>query len=111
MSLARHFRGSNQGVVLIRAVLASVALFAIFAARDVPQDFPQAPDLQSRINADSHHDQIPRFDNTGSQWNAPGATFILFPPSAESAHLTRVPQLPSTLQTKGFHFNRPPPIA
>jgi hypothetical protein len=101
----------NRGTVMIRAVLASVALLAIFAAREVPTDFPHATDLASTSSADTHHDQRPRFDNSGSQWSAPAAIFVPFPPSAESAHLTFAPKFPSTLQTKGFHFNRPPPIS
>jgi hypothetical protein len=101
----------NRGTVMIRAVLASVALVAIFAAREVATDFPRATDLASAISADAHHDQRPRFDNSGSQWSAPAAIFVPFPPSAESTPLTLAAQFPSTLQTKGFHFNRPPPIS
>lgn len=106
MPLALHIRGT----LMIRAVLVSVALFAIFAAREVPPDFPHAIHRASTISADTHHDQRPRFDNSGTQWSAPAAVFVPYPPSAESAHLTSGLQLSSPLQTKGFHFNRPPPI-
>jgi hypothetical protein len=107
MPPALHIRGT----AMIRALLVSAALFAIFAARGVPPSFPHATALASAISADTHHDQRPRFDDSGTQWSAPAAIFVPYPPSAESAHLTLALRFPSTLQTKGFHFNRPPPIS
>jgi RNA polymerase sigma-70 factor, ECF subfamily len=111
MSLDPHFRDSSHGTILIRALLASAALLAILAARDVPPNFPQALGVHSTISADSLHDQRPRFDNCGSDCSAPADSFLPVPPTAESSHVTPAPQLLSTLQTKGFHFNRPPPIS
>ncbi len=110
MSLERYFRSSNHGMIWIRAVLASVVLFAVLAARNVPSDFSKAASVHSTISADSHLDQRPRFDYSSSEWNAPADTFQLLPPTAESAHLTPTPDSFSTIQTKGFHYNRPPPI-
>lgn len=92
-------------------MLASVALLAVLAARNVLPQFPKAPGDHSALSADSHHDQRPRFDHTGSQWSVPSDGFLSVPPTAESAHLTLAPQLFSALQTKGFHYNRPPPIS
>jgi len=111
MSLERHFRSGNHGTMWIRAVLACAALFALLAARNVPPDFPRAPCVHSTVGTASHHDQRPRFDNSGLKWSAPAASFLPTPPVAESAHLAPTPQPFSTLQTKGFHFNRPPPIS
>jgi hypothetical protein len=111
MSLERHLRSGSNRTMWTRAVLASAALFALLAARNVPPDFTKAPCVQSTVAAALHHDQRPRFDNGGLKWSAAPATFVLAPPIAESAHLAPAPRLFSTLQTKGFHFNRPPPIS
>jgi hypothetical protein len=91
-------------------VLAAVVLFAIFAARGVPPDFSQALNPHSTIAANSHHDQRPRFVDSAYQWGAPPATFQLTLPNAELAGLIVEPEVFSTIQTKGFHFNRPPPV-
>jgi len=109
MSLGQHFRSGRSGTIWMRVALASIALFAVLVTRNVPPDFPKAPAVHSAISASSHHDQRPRFDNSGSQWSTPATSFRPTPPTAESAHLTPTPQLFSTLQTKGFHYNRPPP--
>jgi hypothetical protein len=111
MSLQRHFWSSSHGAVWSRAVLVSVVFFAVLAARNVPPHFPKVAGTQSAISADSHHDQRPRFNTNSSKWSAPTDSFVPFPPAAESAHITPTPQLFSTLQTKGFHFNRPPPLS
>jgi hypothetical protein len=110
MSLQRHIRNGSHGAIWIRTALASVALFAVLAARNVAPDFSTASCVPSTVSDDSHHDQRPRFDDSGSKWNAPAGTFQLLPPTGETAHLTPTPQLFSTLQIKGFHYNRPPPI-
>jgi len=109
MWLGRHFRSDRHGAIW--AAVAFAALLSVLAARNVLPDFPETPGAHSTISADSHHDQRPRFDHTGSQWSAPADWFLPTPPVAESTHLTPAPQLFSALQTKGFHYNRPPPIS
>jgi hypothetical protein len=104
-----HFRSGRRRATWMRVVVASVALFSIFAARSTPSQFPDAPANHS-IGADSHHEQRPRFDRGAFSWSAPVAAFVLLPPSAEPPNLTPASQVTSTLQTKGFHFNRPPPV-
>jgi hypothetical protein len=111
MSLQRHFRSGDHGLVLIRAVLVSIVLLGILAARNVPSQFLDATGAHYTISADSHHDQRPRFDNNASHWSAPAANFALFLPTAKSADVKTTPKLFRTLQSKGFHFNRPPPIS
>lgn len=110
MSLPRDYKNRSQRPVIHRAVLAAVVLFAIFAARGVPPDFSQALNLQSTIAADSHDDQRPRFDDSAYQWSAQPATFQLALPNAGLAGLVAGPEVFSTIQAKGFHFNRPPPV-
>ena len=107
----RYFRRDSRRTLWIRAVLASAALFALLAARNVPPDFPSALSVDSTVTAASHHDHRPRFENSALRWSAPVATFLPVPPAAESAHSILTAQLSSTVQTKGFHFNRPPPIS
>ncbi len=110
MSRGRHIWSGSHGTVWLRTVLASLALFAVLAARNVAPDFSKALCVHSTVSDHSHHDQRPRFDDSGSKWNAPAGTFQLLPSTGETAHLTPTPQLFSTLQIKGFHYNRPPPI-
>ena len=110
MSLERHFRSGSQLRIWIRVVLASVVLIATLAARNVATHFPQAQGLHFTISADTHHDQRPRFESSGSEWSAPGNDSLPVPPAAESVHLALASRPFSTLQTKGLHYNRPPPI-
>ena len=105
-----HLRSGSRRATWTRAILASVALFAIFAARSTPSQFPDATADHS-IGANSHHEQRPRFDHITFSWSVPIPAFVVFPPSAEPPHLTPALQVISTLQAKGFHFNRPPPVS
>lgn len=107
MSLGQYFR---RETVWMRALFACTALIGVLAARNVLPQFPHPLNTHS-VSSDSHLDQRPRFDNSGSKWSAPTDCFLPTPPVAESHHLAPAPQLFSTLQTKGFHFNRPPPIS
>jgi len=111
MSLQGNFRNGSRGTIWSRAVLASVVFLAVLAARNVPPHFPKAASAQSAISADSHHDQRPRFNINSSKWSAPTDIFVPAPPTAESVHVAPAPQLFCMLQSKGFHYNRPPPLS
>lgn len=112
MSLSEDTRGGRHEAIWIQAFLAFTALFALLVARNVPPEFPKLPSLHySSVIAVSNHGQRPHFDSDGSQWSAPVSVFLPFPPAAESTHLGVTPQLLSALQTKGFHYNRPPPVS
>jgi len=106
MSFALHFR-SGFGTA---SMLVSVALLSLLVARSAPPRFPRAQGAHSTINSDSHHDQRPRFDNANHDWSMPADNLLASPPAAESAKLNVPPALFSTLQAKGLHFNRPPPV-
>lgn len=109
MSLNGHPRDRRRG---IRGILAFAALFALLVIRTAPPDFPKSLSLHhSSINTVSSHDQRLQFDSEGLQWSAPVAHFLPFPPAVESAHLFPAFQPWSALQTKGFHYNRPPPAS
>jgi len=112
MSLNGHPQNRRCEAVWSQALLAFAALFAVIIIRSAPSDFPEPPAFHhSSVSAVSSHDQRPRFDFEGLQWSAPLSLFLPFPPAAESAHLTPATQLWSALQTKGFHYNRPPPAS
>jgi hypothetical protein len=112
MSLNGHPRNCGRKAIWAQAFLAFAALFALLVIRNAPPHFPNPPSLHhSSFNSVSTHDQRPRFDSGGLQWSAPVSHFLPFPPAAESAHLTPIPQLWSVLQSKGFHYNRPPPAS
>jgi hypothetical protein len=92
-------------------VLVIPALSAVLVARNIPPTFPTQPSVHSAISASSHHDQRPRFDYNQALWSTPESTFLPVPPTIESARLTLVLQLAFSLKTKGYHYNRPPPLA
>src|ERR1700683_4368988 len=107
-----HPLNLRRGAIWTQAFLAFAALFALLVIRSAPPDFPRPPSLhQSSFNSVTGHSERPRFDSSGLQWSAPVSRFLPFPPAAYSAHLTPVPQLWSALQSKGFHYNRPPPAS
>jgi hypothetical protein len=117
MSLDRHPRSGRRGTIRIHAIVAFSALVALLVARNIPPDFHQAVSLQYSsvasvfsISAVSSHDQRPRFDCNGSQWSAPAASFLPFPPAAVSVHSACTSHLFPNRNTKGFHYNRPPPV-
>jgi hypothetical protein len=112
MSSNGHPRNRGREAISTQTFLAFAALFALLVIRTAPPDFPRLPSLhQSSVNTVSGHHERPRFDSDGLQWSAPVGHFLPFPPAADSAHLTPVPQLCSALQSKGFHYNRPPPAS
>lgn len=93
-----------------RTVLVSVALSAVLVARNVPPIFPAKSSIHSAVNASAHHDQRPRFAK-GLQWSSPTDVFLLPPPITESARTALISEHVFALQTKGFHYNRPPPLS
>jgi hypothetical protein len=112
MSSNGHPRDHVRGVIWSQALFAFAALFALLVIRNIPPDFPNPPSLHhSSVTDVSNYGHRPHFDSDGLQWSAPVSHFLPIPPAAESAHLTPAPQLWSALQTKGFHYNRPPPAS
>jgi len=110
MSLKRYSRIRNRAAGWMRVIPALAALLALVVARNVPPQFTRVASPQhSAISAIARHQQRPRFDSATSHWSGPVARFLPFAPTTESAHTAPAPQLSSTLQTKGFHYNRPPP--
>lgn len=93
-----------------RATVAIAALFAFLAIRNASPHFPRLPSLHhSAHNVPSNPGHRPHFDSERLQWSAPAGIFSPFPPVAISTQLIAFLQPPSKLQSKGFHYNRPPP--
>jgi hypothetical protein len=112
MSLKGHPRIAGQVTIAVQTLLASLALFAFLVMRNAPPDFPSPPSLHhSSITTVSDRTQRPQFNSEGLQWSAPVTRFLPYPPATESAHTNPAPQLLSSLQTSGFHYNRPPPAS
>jgi hypothetical protein len=105
-----HPRSVTHRTISKEVFFGIVAIFALLAARNVPPDFPPVSSHDFSIRAVSSHDHRPHFDFNGLQWTAPVSVFLPLPPVAMSSRLAAVSQLVSTIQTKGFHYNRPPPI-
>lgn len=93
------------------AVIALAAVLGVIVARSVPPEFPSTPGLSSSVHAVSSHPQRPRFNCSGSEWSMLASTAGLLPPNAESAIGPAIGASFCALQTKGFRYNRPPPIA
>lgn len=104
-SHSRTYRGAWRQVALI-----SVVVSAVLAARNLPPNFPTKTSVHASLSASWHHDQRPRFDHHGSYWSSPTDSFLLAPPAAECANVGPASESFSTLQKKGFHYNRPPPL-
>jgi hypothetical protein len=110
--MSRNGDGQNRkrGAIWIRSFLAIAPLLALLIIRNLPPEFPNAASLhQSSINDVLKHSQRPRFDFDGLQWSAPASRFLPFPPADESEPPVPSAQLRTALQSKGFHYNRPPP--
>lgn len=93
-----------------QAVTAALVLSAILLARSSPPNFPPAPWANSSIRAITHHDERPRFEHNRAQWSNPESTFQCVLPALHSRQVAATLQSPSTVQSKGRHYNRPPPL-
>ncbi len=106
----RHPWNCGRGQTWIRLAFACAAVFAVVAARSVPPHFPDAFGSHSSFSIDSHHDQRPRFDDSGSKWVGPAEISLLFPAGVESVHPMASSRPFARFYIKGVHYNRPPPL-
>ncbi|MGC2451128.1 MAG: hypothetical protein WA477_26020 [Candidatus Sulfotelmatobacter sp.] len=88
----------------------SSALAGLLVARSGPLRLSALPSGHSAVTHLSH-DQRPRFDNTGSQWSIPIASFVGTPPLAIHAGVILARALDDPFRTEGAHYNRPPPCS
>jgi hypothetical protein len=110
-SQLRHLWDGSRGQTWIRLAFACAAVFAVLAARSVPPHFPDAFGGRSSFSIDSHHDQRPRFDDSGSKWVGPAEISLPFPAGVESVHPVASSRPFASFYIKGFHYNRPPPLS
>jgi hypothetical protein len=109
MSRNRNIHRAMFGTVWVATIPAVLVLSSLLVAQNVSLEFPRAPSVrQCSISAGSTHSQTQRFDSDGMQWIAPVGAFVILP-SAEGANWALAQQPLRAIQTKGFHFNRPPP--
>lgn len=93
-----------------RALLALLAVSALFVARSLPTDFSSVPNEKSAYAAHAH-DQRPRFDNEGSKWSVPITSSVEAPRPTFAALLIAAIVPHAQWVTKGAHCTRPPPVA
>ena len=110
MPLSRNTAKGMFGTRWIATVPAFVVLSSLLVAQNIPLEFPSASVGQCRISAGSTHGQTQRFDSDGLQWTAPVGAIVIFP-LTERLKWNFTQQPLAALQTKGFHFNRPPPTS
>jgi hypothetical protein len=109
MSLNRNIRRGIFGKLTIGTIPALLLLSSLLLAQSVTLEFPRALSArQCSMGAGSTHTQIQRFDTDGLQWIAPIAAFVILP-SLEGANCVLTQEPLPAIETKGFHFNRPPP--
>src|SRR5579864_3218984 len=110
MSRDSHPRRGRQAMLLLQTVLTFATIFTLLISRNTPPTFPRVPTLSHSISAVLSPAHRPQFDSNGVQWSAPVDSSLLIPSSATSAHFNPACQRFSGIQTKGFHYNRPPPV-
>jgi hypothetical protein len=105
-------RNTGKGIfgTLWIATAPALVVLSLLVAQNVPLEFPSASVVQCSISARSTHGQTQRFDSDGLQWTASVGAFVIFP-LTERLKCNFTQQLLAAIQTKGFHFNRPPPTS
>lgn len=109
MSLVRNFRNHLSGTPYRIAALCA-ALVALLFVRFTPPAFSEMPSGQATVVCHSAHDSRSCFDPDGQGWSVPAAFVAIARPEV-SRHLPSVTELILPFQTKGSHYNRPPPLS
>jgi hypothetical protein len=109
MSLVRNFRNHLSGTPYRVAALGA-ALVALLFVRFTPPPFSEMPSAQATVVCHSAHDPRPCFDPDDQGWSVPAASIAIAPPEV-SHHSPSVTELILPFQTKGSHYNRPPPLS
>lgn len=113
VSVNEHPRNGKgrEKMIWIRGMVALAALFAFLTIRNAPPHFPQQPSIHhTSVKAVFNAGHRPHFDSDRLQWSAPAKALLPFSLAAESLRLSPASQGLSVLQTKGFRYNRPPPV-
>jgi hypothetical protein len=105
----KQFRSTRRRRKYARALVLCAAASALLLARNSSPQFSGTSSVHS-VMAEAHHDQRPRFDNSGYSWYQTNASFVLSPPAELHDHLSLATVLLFSFPTKGAHYNRPPPL-
>ena len=110
MLLVRNFRNRFRGTPYHVGVLC-IALLGLLFVRFTPPTLPEISSNQAMIVGHSAHNQRPCFDHDGPDWSFTVAFLAIAPPPEVSPHLPSSSELILPFQTKGSHYNRPPPLS
>jgi hypothetical protein len=92
-------------------MIAIAALFGLLAIRSASPHFPWLSSVHlSTRNVVLNQGHRPHFDSERIQWSAPARVFFFYAPAAVATKLSAFLEPSSKLQTKGFRYNRPPPV-
>jgi hypothetical protein len=109
MLFIRNFRSRAWGAPYQIGALCAV-LVALLFVRFTPPTLPEISAARTTLVCHSAHNQRPCFDHDGLGWSVSFAFFAMAPPEV-SLHLASSAELILPLQTKGSHYNRPPPLS
>jgi hypothetical protein len=101
------FGNRDRWIKYAHALIVCAAASALFLARNSAPHFPRPHSVQT-VRVDAHHDQRPRFD-TGSRCCWAKRAFVVWPPTELRAHFTPPTEFLLSFETRGAHYNRPPP--
>ncbi len=108
MPLGRNIGSGILGTAWGASVPTLAILFSLLIATSVPLKFPSVSVAQCSISSGSRQGQIQRFDSDALHWTIPVDAFVILTSTRKANWKFTQPFLPA-IQTKGFHFNRPPP--
>jgi hypothetical protein len=92
-------------------LITAVALFALLAAGRFRPNFVDAFGSDLSIRASASHDKVLRFNCDRSDNIALARAALTLPSWEPVSHLVPAPEGLAEFATKGFHYNRPPPLA
>lgn len=110
MWLDRAFlRKSNRGSHYYRAAVMCVAALSLLLARSAPPSLPHTfADSAVISGADDTHRFL--FDQENFQWGTFASFAQSTPPPVAAPHRVMSAEPSLEVSTKGWHYNRPPPI-
>jgi hypothetical protein len=108
MPFGRNIGRGVFATAWIATVPTLAVLLSLLVAQNVTLESHSASVGQCSIRGGSTHAQTQRFDSDGLHWTAPVGAFVILTSTGRANWKVTQQPLPA-IQTKGFHFNRPPP--
>jgi hypothetical protein len=94
----------------IESVLTVASLFSLLAVRYAPPELSALNTAQGSVCNALSHDLKPKFNCDVEDWTLPVRVVLMLPTITESLKLPLAPRFASRPHTKGFRYDRPPPI-